>query len=78
MVYGVGCCGGVGFMGRLWMSRYLIMGGAGFIGFNIVYELGTRGEDVVVLDNLSSGYVDNLKGFGVVLVEGDICNRVDV
>src|SRR3984957_2616593 len=35
--------------------RYLVTGGAGFIGSNIVDELVKRGQEVVVLDDLSAG-----------------------
>ncbi len=40
--------------------RYVVTGGAGFIGSNIVDELVRRGESVVVLDDLSAGKEDNL------------------
>ena len=40
--------------------RYLVTGGAGFIGSNIVDELVRRGQQVVVLDDLSSGKEENL------------------
>ena len=40
--------------------RYLVTGGAGFIGSNIVDELVRRGHSVVVLDDLSSGSEENL------------------
>ena len=40
--------------------RYLVTGGAGFIGSNTVEELVRRGHSVVVLDDLSSGKEDNL------------------
>jgi nucleoside-diphosphate-sugar epimerase len=40
--------------------RYLVTGGAGFIGSNTVDELVRRGHDVVVLDDLSSGKEENL------------------
>jgi nucleoside-diphosphate-sugar epimerase len=42
--------------------RYLVTGGAGFIGSNIVDELVRRGHEVVVLDNLSAGKEENLAG----------------
>ena len=42
--------------------RYLVTGGAGFIGSNTVDELVRRGHKVVVLDDLSSGRVKNLTG----------------
>jgi UDP-N-acetylglucosamine/UDP-N-acetyl-alpha-D-glucosaminouronate 4-epimerase len=40
--------------------RYLVTGGAGFIGSNTVDELVRRSHSVVVLDDLSSGKEDNL------------------
>jgi nucleoside-diphosphate-sugar epimerase len=40
--------------------RYLVTGGAGFVGSNTVDELVRRGHSVVVLDDLSSGKEENL------------------
>jgi len=40
--------------------RYVVTGGAGFIGSNTVDELVRRGHSVVVLDDLSSGREENL------------------
>src|SRR3979411_664641 len=40
--------------------RYLVTGGAGFIGSNTADELVRRGHNVVVLDDLSAGKEDNL------------------
>ena len=40
--------------------KYLVTGGAGFIGSHIVEELLRRGHEVVVVDNLASGRRDNL------------------
>jgi len=40
--------------------RYVVTGGAGFIGSNTVDELVRRGDSVVVLDDLSSGKEENL------------------
>ena len=42
--------------------RYLVTGGAGFIGSNTVDELVRRGHSVVVLDDLSGGKAENLNG----------------
>ena len=41
--------------------RYLITGGAGFIGSHLVDALTTRGDSVLVLDNLSTGRRENLE-----------------
>jgi nucleoside-diphosphate-sugar epimerase len=40
--------------------RYLITGGAGFIGSNTAEELIRRGHSVSVLDDLSTGHENNL------------------
>jgi UDP-glucose 4-epimerase len=53
------------------MALYLVTGGAGFIGSNIVEELIKRGEKVRVLDNFSTGKRDNLSAWAG-QIEGDI------
>jgi len=40
--------------------KVAVVGGAGFIGSNLVDTLIQRGDDVVVVDNLSTGYRDNV------------------
>ncbi len=57
------------------MSKYLVTGGAGFIGSHIVERLVKEKHYVRVLDNLSSGRISNLKGIAqsVDLIKGDIC-----
>ena len=56
------------------MSLYLVTGGAGFIGSNIVEKLLSIGEKVRVLDNFSTGKRGNILPFldRIELVEGDI------
>ncbi|MFO7652440.1 MAG: SDR family oxidoreductase [Candidatus Krumholzibacteriia bacterium] len=54
--------------------RALVTGGAGFIGSHLAEELADRGQDVVVLDNLSTGKRENLAGCAdrISFVEGSI------
>ena len=43
------------------ISRSLITGGAGFVGSHLAEELLLRGEEVYVLDDLSTGNIDNIE-----------------
>src|SRR5258706_6045474 len=54
--------------------RYLVTGGAGFIGSNTVDELVRRGHSGVVLDDLSSGKEENLAEIRnkITLIKGSI------
>jgi len=53
--------------------RVLVTGGAGFIGHHLVMSLVARGDDVVVLDDFSTGRRERLHGASVVrVVEGDL------
>lgn len=56
------------------MAKYLVTGGAGFIGSHIVSTLVKEENEVVILDNFSSGKEENLKEVihEVRLVKGDI------
>ena len=40
--------------------KYIVTGGAGFIGSNIVKKLVARGDNVTVIDNLNTGKEENL------------------
>jgi UDP-glucose 4-epimerase len=53
--------------------RAVVTGGAGFIGSSIVDALVDEGADVVVLDDLSTGFAENLNP-AADLVEGDIAD----
>jgi UDP-glucose 4-epimerase len=54
--------------------RYLVTGGAGFIGSHVVEGFLRRGDEAVVLDDLSTGSVENLKAVhgDIRLVEGSV------
>ena len=54
--------------------RVLITGGAGFIGSHLVEHFQDK-ADVLVLDNLRSGYERNLEPFNVEFINGDILDR---
>jgi UDP-N-acetylglucosamine/UDP-N-acetyl-alpha-D-glucosaminouronate 4-epimerase len=58
------------------MAVYLVTGGAGFIGSNIVEELLTQGAKVRIIDNFATGRRENLDPFKnkVDLREVDICD----
>lgn len=60
--------------------RFLITGGAGFIGSNISISLASAGEQITILDNFSTGGSNNIVGLRdkINLVVGDIRNMSDV
>jgi UDP-glucose 4-epimerase len=55
------------------VPRYLVTGGAGFIGSHLVDALIAGGNEAIVLDDLSTGHLSNLQP-GVKLVEGDVAD----
>ena len=58
--------------------KAVVTGGAGFIGSNLVDALMERGDDVVIVDDLSTGRRENLEqalAGGARVVEGDIRDR---
>ncbi|MEC9380366.1 MAG: NAD-dependent epimerase/dehydratase family protein, partial [Candidatus Latescibacterota bacterium] len=57
------------------MARYLVTGGAGFIGSHLCTRLCAEGHDVRALDDLSSGHRSNLDGVDVDLIVGDLRDR---
>jgi dTDP-glucose 4,6-dehydratase len=59
------------------MAKYLITGGAGFIGCNLARYILDKGHDVVVLDNFATGKRENLTEIAdkIELIEGDIRDR---
>ncbi len=58
------------------MAVYLVTGGAGFIGSNIVEELVRQGAQVRVIDNFATGKLENLRPFKdrIDFQEVDICD----
>jgi UDP-glucose 4-epimerase len=59
--------------------KAVVTGGAGFIGSHLVEHLLANGEQVVVLDDMSTGRADNLRAIGdhprLHVVHGSICDR---
>ena len=47
------------------MSKVAITGGAGFLGSHIAKQQIAKGNEVVIIDNFSSGSIENLKDMGV-------------
>ncbi|SCG83249.1 UDP-glucose 4-epimerase [Proteiniborus sp. DW1] len=62
-------------------TRFLVTGGAGFIGSNIVEKLLRMGLEVKVLDNFSTGKIENIEHLlsspKLEIIEGDIRNLGD-
>jgi len=56
------------------MAKYLVTGGAGFIGCNLARFLLDKHQQAVVLDDFSTGFRRNLEGVldRITLVEGDV------
>jgi len=59
------------------MAKYLVTGGAGFIGSNLARFILQQGHDVVVLDNFATGKRENLDEIAdrIELIEADIRDR---
>lgn len=59
-------------------SRFLVTGGAGFIGANLCEALLGLGHEVVCLDNLSNGHHENIRPFlsndKFLFINGNICD----
>ncbi len=49
----------------------LVTGGAGFIGSKLAQKLLDNGEEVAIIDNLSTGYLSNIPQ-GAVFIQGDV------
>jgi len=57
--------------------RILITGGAGFIGSNLATKLNTLGHKIIIVDNLSTGFLNNLKDIkdNIIFENEDTTNR---
>src|SRR5208283_3656223 len=56
-----GLCSAPRFFGGCGLMRVLITGGAGFIGSHLADAYLERGDEVFVLDDLSTGSIDNIR-----------------
>ncbi len=65
-------------MYKLQNRKVLVTGGAGFIGSNLVEHFLAQNNEVICLDNLSTGYIKNIEPFldfkNFTFIEGDIRN----
>lgn len=56
--------------------KYLVTGGAGFIGSNLTNKLVEKGQEVVVIDDLSMGKIENFNDISkVTFIEGSITDK---
>ncbi len=64
------------------MSRVVVTGGAGFVGSHLCEGLVARGDEVVCVDDLSTGHRANLaeldRGAGFEFIFADVCEGVNV
>ena len=60
--------------------KYLITGGAGFIGSYLAEKLIAKGDQVIVFDNLSTGSASNLSGIKdkIIFEQGDILDKAAI
>lgn len=62
--------------------KYLISGGAGFLGSHLSKKLLDYGHDVIIVDNLSSGTLNNiqelLKSDRAQFFHHDVCDKLDI
>ena len=58
--------------------RILVTGGAGFIGANLVRTCLAHDHEIVVLDDLSTGNLDNLEGTDVTFIHGSVTDATTV
>jgi ADP-L-glycero-D-manno-heptose 6-epimerase len=57
-------------------KKYLVTGGAGFIGSNLVKELVSQGNTVTVIDDFSSGSFKTLAGFEGDVIAADVFEKM--
>jgi len=64
------------------MARYLITGGAGFIGSHLCECFLAQGHDVICMDNYSTGAAENVAGFaahpGFTFVDHNVSRYIEV
>lgn len=58
--------------------KYLVTGGAGFIGSNLALELENQGHEVIIADNLFTGTKENLNDFKGKIMQIDISKPFEI
>ena len=57
------------------MKRIGVTGGAGFIGSNLLRTLSLEENEVIVVDDLTTGLQENLEGLNLKFIQGSITNK---
>lgn len=62
---------------KIFMIKYIVTGGAGFIGSHLVEKLLKQNKKVIIIDNLSTGRIENIKKFKnkVRFIQADISKK---
>ncbi len=60
------------------VTRIAVIGGAGFVGTNLVLALEAQGEDVLVIDDFSTGLISNVESLNCEISRTSICDQIEL